>query len=82
MANDTPDNLQDTWIDTGPHQERPTVNTVTIQVTVKLNTNNLRMALKLFAIPAKIYLGVANLIYKLAGKKTYRLAINVSEDNA
>jgi hypothetical protein len=51
-------------------------------ITVYMNTKNLSRGLRLLAIPAKMYLGVVNLIYKLTGKKTHKLTVNIGEENA
>ena len=51
----------------------------TLNVTVKFNTKDLSIPLKLIAIPARVYLWVINLFRKMAGKKMTALNIKIEE---
>jgi hypothetical protein len=51
----------------------------TLNVTVKFNTKDLSIPLKLIAIPAKVYLFVINLFRKIAGKKMETIEIKIEE---
>ena len=81
MANDTPDNLVDSWIDFGI-KEKTMANVGTLNVTVKFNTKDLSVPLRLIAIPARIYLWTVNLFRKMSGKKMTTLNIKIEETEA
>jgi hypothetical protein len=51
----------------------------TMNVIVKFNTKNLSIPLKIFAIPAKAYICIANSWYKLRHKGTVSLGIKIDE---
>ncbi len=78
MANDTPANLEDTWIDLGV-KEKTMANIGTVNVTVKFNTKDLSVPLKIIAGPAKIYLWCLNLYRKTTGRKMTTLNIKIEE---
>jgi len=67
---------------TGQEKETTTTSVGTITVVAKLDTAKLSKALRMFALSAKLYLAVTNLIYTMRGKKTRRLTISVGIKDA
>ena len=54
----------------------------TLNVTVKFNTKDLSVPLKMIALPAKIYIWCLNLCRKMAGRKMTTLKIKIEETEA
>ncbi len=54
-------------------------NVGTLNVTIKFNTKDLSIPLKLIAVPAKVYLCVVNLCRRAVGRKMTTLNIEIEE---
>jgi hypothetical protein len=53
-----------------------------MNVIIKLNTRDVSIPLKIFAVPAKLYIACLNAWYKLRGKKMYKLTVKIGEKDA
>ena len=53
-----------------------------MNVIIKLNTRDVSIPLKILAIPAKAYIACLNAWYKLRGKRTHKLTLNIGEQDA